>query len=333
MGKPTDHLSTFSLGGGSWLTAKIVQDAITRPGDIHRLVFTDTLYEDADAYRFGVEAALNVFGRTAKWVPAAEDFPDYRVSEDAAIETYAGNPEWRRFLGQLRDRTAEAVPELVWLVEGRDIWEIYRDEKFLGNSSRDPCSKIDKRQHLTQWCRANLDPANTVIYFGISQGEKHRYEDFDKKTGKPRGLKHRWAAHGWTAKAPLVDLEVEGNTSPIVYMKREGLVPPRLYAWASHNNCGGFCCKAGQHHWKARFEHQPERFRYDAIMEQKIRAYLGKDVSILSDRRGSTKKRPLTLFTFGARLKSGQVALPERVDGDSGCGCSTTADPNEGFYS
>lgn len=136
------HISTFSLGGGSWLTARIVEREIVRPGDEHLLVFTDTLYEDADAYRFGIEAALNVFDRRANWIPQAEDFPDYRVAENVPVAEYAGNSEWRSFLAQLRDRAAEAVPELIWLVEGRDPWEIWRDERFLGNSSKDPCAKI-----------------------------------------------------------------------------------------------------------------------------------------------------------------------------------------------
>lgn len=113
----------FSAGQGSYRTAKI--DRALHPEVDSGLVFTDVLYEDADAYRFLIEGALDVYGRTATWVPAAEDFPDYRVDESVPIEQYAGNPEWRAFLAQLRDRAAEAVPELVWLVEGRDPWEVF----------------------------------------------------------------------------------------------------------------------------------------------------------------------------------------------------------------
>ena len=94
----TRHVTMFSAGGGSWRTAMIVQSTLPA-GDTHELLFTDVLYEDADAYRFLVEGAARVYGRELSFkVPAADDFPDYRVADDVPLEEYAGNPEWRAFL-------------------------------------------------------------------------------------------------------------------------------------------------------------------------------------------------------------------------------------------
>lgn len=317
------HLSTFSLGGGTWLTANVVQRELVRPGDEHRLVFTDTLYEDADAYRFGLQGALQIFGRKANWIPAAEDFPDYRVGPDVAIEDYAGNPAWRSFLAELRDHAATAIPELVWLVEGRDPWEVYRDERFLGNSRLDPCSKFIKRETLDTWVSANCDPAETVIYFGIGTGEKHRFEAWDEKRQKLTGIKPRWAAKGWTVAAPLID-RVEGDTNPTWYMRNAGIEPSRNYGLGyQHDNCGGNCSKAGMAHWKHRREVQPDRYAYDAMMEGKVARFLGKNVAFMTDRTGG-KRRPITLEAFAKRLdRNPNTPIPEPLPGERGCACMT----------
>lgn len=314
----TRHVSTYSLGGGSWLTASIVEGEFVKPGDEHLLVFTDTLYEDADAYRFGLQAACHLFGRRADWVPAAEDFPDYRVEITVPIWEYAGNPQWRAFLAQLRDRAAETLPELVWIVEGRDPWEVYRDERFLGNSRIDPCSKVAKREALDRWMVASCEKSSTVVYFGIGQAERHRFEE---------QIGPRWWLKGWTPRAPLIDRDFEGNVNPTWFMEQVGLRPPRLYGFGyDHNNCGGKCCKAGKRHWLLRLRVQPERFAYDALMERKVRAFLGQDVAFLTDRRGEGPRRPMTLDALAAEAAADPDApLPPREEGDGGCGCMADA--------
>ncbi|QNH91657.1 hypothetical protein SR18_gp006c [Caulobacter phage SR18] len=303
----THHVTGLSGGAGSWLTAKIVQDELMRPGDEHTMFFTDTLYEDADAYRFLLEGAANILGRSYAWVPAAEDFPDYRLLPVTfRIEDYHGAPKWREFLRQLRERAAEELPELVWIVEGRDIWEIYRDERFLGNSGNDPCSKLQKRRPARWWREAKCDRENSVHYFGINAAEAHRFEDLhlDKATGlptqEPSGIKHRMAAEGWRAEAPLVS-DLRGELNPLLFLKREELHVPRLYGWSAHNNCGGDCCKAGIRHWKRRYEYSPAGFSYAAVMERKVAAYLGGNFTFLEDRRKGGRK-PLRLTDLAARL-------------------------------
>lgn len=306
----------FSAGQGSYRTAKI--DRVQHPAADSGLVFTDVLYEDADAYRFLIEGALDVYGRAASWVPAVEDFPDYRVDESVPIESYAGNPAWRAFLAQLRDRAAEAVPELVWLVEGRDPWEVFRDERYLGNTRADPCSKYGKRETMDRWRAANCDPAVDVFLVGIGDHEQHR---FNGGKGKP-GIAARMAEKGWRYEAPLLgDPTAVAGLLSLFYAPLEalGIASPRLYAKGyMHNNCGGFCVKAGLAHWQNRLRVDPERYAYDAMMERKIRNYLttGK-ATILRDRRGG-KTKPMSLDAFAARAAGETI---EYEPGSSGCGC------------
>lgn len=312
----------FSAGEGSFRAALI--DRVRNPTDEFGLVFTDTLYEDADAYRFLIEAAAMVLDRPLNWSVSASDFPDYRVPDDTPIEEYRGNPEWRSFLADLRARTLDALPELVWLVEGRDPWEIFRDVRFLGNSSVDPCSKIAKREMADRWRVGNcyrvgelFAPADWFAV-GIGDHETHRFDD-----GRGGGIGPRMAAEGWQYHAPLLSDAREGE-GRYFYAPIEQFGPaiPRLYALGyKHNNCGGFCCKAGQAHYANRFNVQPQRYAYDALMEAKLATYLVADVSMLTDRRGGTGKKPLSLAEFAERLVGEPDHAYEFESGESGCGC------------
>lgn len=101
-------------------------------------------------------------------------------------------------------------------------------------------------------------------------------------------------------------------------MRAAGIRPPRLYGMGfPHNNCGGFCIKAGQAHFKKLLEQLPERYAYHERREQELREYLDKDVAILRDRRGGTTK-PMTLKAFRERLEDTGEYDPEEW---GGCGC------------
>jgi hypothetical protein len=320
----------FSGGEGSYRAAKI--DRLCHPDAEFGLVFTDVLYEDADTYRFLIEAAADVLGRRLNWTVKAEDFPDYRVGADVPIEEYAGNPEWRAYLADLRLRTMDALPELVWLAEGRDPWEVFRDRRFIGNSQVDLCSRIGKREIADDWRIANcnrigeLFGAPDLFAMGIGFDERQRFDD-----GQGGGIGPRNLSDGWIYHAPLIDAEIAVNAGSQQHMEllfapieTFGLRRQSLYGFNyKHGNCGGFCIKAGHAHYQNRFIVQPERFAYDAMMERKLIAFLGVDVSILTDRRGGDGKKPMTLDAFADRLRADPTIKYEYLPGEGGCGCTT----------
>lgn len=249
----------FSGGAGSWAAAKRVADTHGTEG--LTLLFTDTLIEDEDLYRFLDDAAANI-----------------------------GAP-------------------LVKIAEGRTPWQVFFDERFLGNSRVDPCSKILKRQMADRWLKANRDPASTTVYVGIDWTEEHRFT----------GLRDRRALDGWRYEAPLCEAPFISKRDVLEWLKHEGIAPPRLYAMGfAHNNCGGFCVKAGQGHFANLLSQMPERYAEHETNEERIRAYLGKDVSMLTDRRGDGKKKPLTLRALRELIQSG--AQIDAFD-IGGCGC------------
>lgn len=326
---PRNHL--FSAGQGSFRAAMI--DRRRNPDAPIRLLFTDTLYEDADAYRFLIEGAARVLDRNLNWTVDIIDAPDYRVDPETPIEEYRGNPQWRAWIADLRARATDAMPELVWITEGRDPWEVYRDGRFLGNSGVDPCSRVLKREALAAWRSANchrigeLFGPPDVFTVGIGDHEAHRFNG-DRKSA---GIRRIAAADGWLYEAPLLTEPLPGEYdlffAPLEVL---GLAEPRLYTMGyAHNNCGGNCCKAGQAHWANRFRVQPDRYAYDALMEEKVRVFLGADVAMMTDRRGGEKK-PLTLVTFAERLAADPTLRPEYEGGDSGCGCMFEPEPGNG---
>jgi len=108
----------------------------------------------------------------------------------------------------------------------------------------------------------------------------------------------------------------------IEVLRGRGIEPPALYQHGyPHNNCGGFCIKAGQGQFKMLLESHPDRYAYHEGREQEFREFIDKDVSILRDRRGG-ETRPLTMKAFREMV--------ERDEGDQlelleigGCGCFT----------
>lgn len=55
---------------------------------------------------------------------------------------------------------------------------------------------------------------------------------------------------GWIVKAPLCDPPYINKNEMIKNLRLLGIKPPRLYSMGfAHNNCGGFCVKAGKGHF------------------------------------------------------------------------------------
>lgn len=257
------HVVMFSGGIGSWAAARRVVE--THGSGSLVLLFTDTLIEDADLYRFLVDAAENIGGT------------------------------------------------LVRIAEGRTPWQVFHDKRFLGNSRIDPCSQTLKRAMSDKWLVDNCDPKQTTLYVGIDWTEEHRFVR----------MRDRKLAQGWVVEAPLCSAPYLSKTDMLQWAAREGLAPPRLYALGfAHNNCGGFCVKAGQGHFARLLQQLPDVYAQHEAEEERLRAHLGKNVAMMTDRRGGGKI-PLTMRSLRLRLQI------DATDADlfdiGGCGCFVDA--------
>ncbi len=302
----TRHVVMFSAGIGSWAAAKRV---VAQHGpDALTLLFTDTLVEDEDAYRFLIEGAANVFGIAlpTQFVPPLDQFPS---REDPVARAL--------FLRGLAIEAMALIPGLFWIAEGRTPFQVFRNERFLGNSRVDPCSKVLKRQVAAAWLDANCDPAATTVYVGIDWTEAHRLDD-----GKGGGVAPRRAAEGWVYEGPMCAAPYMLKNDMIAWVRREGLAPPRLYGlgWP-HNNCGGWCCRMGQGQGAMLLRELPDVYAWAEREEAEIIAMLGRDVSMLTDRSGDGAKKPLTLRALRERIQAGgQIDMFDL----GACGCFMT---------
>ncbi len=296
-----NYIVLFSGGMGSWAAAKRIRES--HPNDIVTCLFTDTLIEDEDLYRFLPQAAGNVGG------------------------------------------------QLVTLTEGRDVWEVFFDNKMIGNTRADICFRVLKREPARNWIDDKFPDGATVVV-GIDWTEIHRFDRmrtrilckesprcthgqvcsvhesgrcehcdrYDAIENITSEHDHPWFPH--TILAPLCDDPLMDKADVFTWAEEEGLEAPRLYEMDfPHNNCGGFCVKQGHAAFANLLIKMPERYAHHEAKEEEFRTTFGKDVAILRDRRGGTTK-PFTLAQLRERLASEEDGLTEAESLDlGGCGC------------
>lgn len=190
--------------------------------------------------------------------------------------------------------------------DGLTPWDVFKKSRFLGNSRIDPCSRQLKRIPLRKWIESNCDPKDTVIYLGIDWTEAHRLDR----------ARHYWDE--WRIEAPMIEPPYLSRRDIKKQLEAIGIAPPRLYSFGfSHNNCGGFCCKAGQGHFAILLRTMPERYRMHEEREEEFRRRFG-DVSMLKEYRNG-EMRQLTLRQLRERIEAnGQIDLFDI----GGCGCA-----------
>lgn len=223
-------------------------------------------------------------------------------------DTLIEDEDLYRFLSEAEQRLNHAV---IRISEGRDPWEVFFAERMMGSSRRDPCSKILKRKLMDKW-RAENCVAGCTMVVGYDATEDFRFQP----------LKTRMAPV--KVRAPLLE---QGIWKEQVYriVEADGLRLPRLYQMGfPHNNCGGFCVKAGQASFALLLENLPERYAKHEAKEEAFRKFIGKDVSIMRDRRGNTSK-PLTMKAFRERHEQN----PSLLDRSDLGGCTCMEEPSK----
>ncbi len=275
------HIVFFSGGIGSWMTAKRVIEKHGKEDVV--LLFTDTLIEDEDLYRF------------------------------------------------IKETVAEMGVEFIRLSDGRTPWDVYRDVRFLGNSRLAPCSHHLKQKVADVWIRDNFKPEKqytestldyweqdereqAVLYLGIDWTEIHRTKA-PMKNWKP-----------YRVEFPMCEQPYMSKDEMLQQLSNLGIEVPRLYKMGfSHNNCGGFCCRAGQGHFANLLKQLPERYAEAELKEEQMREYLNKDVSILVKTVKKSKKQ------YTLRQLREDIELKKQIDMNDigGCGCFVSDEYDE----
>lgn len=194
--------------------------------------------------------------------------------------------------------------ETLRVAEGRTLWEVAEDVRFIPNSKTGQCSRILKREPF-----ANLmgEYQPDLVVYGFSAEEPERAARKARESEFPCWfpLLDRPIVCGGDAKRIIADMGIE---IPALY--RRGY---------EHNNCGGFCFKAGQRQFAHLLRDNRCLYLWHEEREQEMRKLLGKDVSIMKDRTGGMT-RPLTMMEFRLRLEK-NPSLFDETDGGAACDC------------
>lgn len=196
------------------------------------------------------------------------------------------------------------------IADGRTPWELFRDERLLGNNAKAICSRILKRELIDRWRKAHCDPADSRHHVGLDWTEINRFD------------RHRaaMASNGWIAVAPLIDFKVD-KPAAIEQAKERGLQLPDAYKEGfGHANCSGMCVRAGIGHWTRLYRVHPDRFAEAEAKEAEIQDFLGNDYTILRDRRKAAASINLSLRQLRERLEAQDCGLDFEEEG--GCGCA-----------
>ncbi len=254
---------SYSGGIGSFVAAHVMKNNGVTDSTIE-LVFTDTLIEDEDLYRFLDESA--------------------KVLE---------------------------LP-LIKLADGRTPWEVFRDVKFQGNTRKAPCSRILKREVMAKYIidRQQAAPEDEfVMVLGIDYEEAHRLKTAQKNNPHCQVI------------APLCDPPLIPYDERKKIVESYGLALPRLYAMGfPHNNCGGFCVRAGLGQFELLKVNFPERFEMHKEAQKKLVADNPKLDKPFLRRWKDGKPIYISLETFDDQLKAEALSAEERRD-IGGCGC------------
>lgn len=190
-------------------------------------------------------------------------------------------------------------------------WQLFAKQGMIGNSRAPLCSIMLKREPLDEWHRANCLEFTTTLHFGIDWTEEHRLRD----------LRKRYPT--WRCEAPMCEEPLWDKCRMLTELEALGIKAPALYKFGfPHNNCGGFCVKAGQAQFALLLRTHPERYAMHEAEEEKLRAQLG-DFSVMKDRRGKTQK-PLPMRVLRERIAAGESF--DREDW-GGCGCALDSEP------
>ena len=207
-----------------------------------------------------------------------------------------------------RDVARACGKEIIHLTDGRTPWDVYVDKRWIGNTRTAHCSTELKTIPIKKWLDENAE-LNDPLVLGMDFSEMDRIARAQKQ----------WAPR------PVISLiniyNVWRPEWPDV-LARHDIEPPRLYKMGyEHNNCGGFCCKAGLVQFERLLRNNPERFKYHEDEMERVMQEIGPTAKPFLRQSYQGETQYLTLKDFRKGVEEKTMELP--MFDDAGCGCFT----------
>lgn len=219
------------------------------------------------------------------------------------------------------------IGPLIRLKDGRDPWDVFVDEEYIGNSRTAPCSRILKTDLIDRTLNTVASITDTIV-IGFSFDEEERQER----------ATNRWSPR--PVRSLIAEQKLSGQAVEDLVCGKYSIRKPRLYDMGfAHNNCSGACPRAGQGQFAllldkrpavyAKHEQRNEWARKTIAAKAAVRiangTYKGKSKTgsaggfIRVRRDGVTEY--LHMKEFRERVQSGAL-IPANYE-MGGCGCFT----------
>jgi hypothetical protein len=206
-----------------------------------------------------------------------------------------------------RDVAARLGKELVILSSNETPWDVFVRHRYIGNTRTAHCSTDLKTNKVRDYMSVHYNNECTLV-LGMGVEESDRLER----------AKARWSPVG--VKSLLAEAGVGGGSCLQDKLAEYDIKPPRLYDYGfPHNNCGGFCCKAGLKQFKTLLTHFPKRFAEHEASELEAMRAIGPTARPFLRRTVAGEQQYITLKEFRQLVESGNIDIKEYDFG--GCGC------------
>lgn len=197
--------------------------------------------------------------------------------------------------------------EIIYLVDGRTPWDVYVEKRWIGNTRTAHCSTELKTKPVRKWLADNAKPDDPLV-LGMDMSEQDRLERAQRNWDRPVvSLINEYLV--WRPEWPRM-------------FEKYGITIPRLYLQGyEHNNCGGFCCKAGMVQFERLYRNNPDRYAYHEEEMIRVMDEIGPTAKPFLRQYTDGEIQYLTLKDFRVHLENKSMELP--MFSESGCGCFT----------
>lgn len=200
---------------------------------------------------------------------------------------------------------------IIVLTDGRDPWEVYEDKRWIGNSRTAHCSQELKTKQVKEYLQNKYKKQgiyiNICLNLGMGTSELDRIERAEEQ----------WRP--LPVKSLLREYRIFPSNYPDI-IKKYNIDIPRLYTYGfPHNNCGGFCCRAGLKQFATLLEVFPDRFMWHENRMEKAMNKIGSTAKPFLKRVINGEVEYLTLKRFRELYEAGDIEISPYDYG--GCGC------------
>lgn len=249
--------------------------------------------------KYWVSTSGGVASAISAIIAHENNLPFEMIFADTKIE----NPDLYRFIW---DVATALDKQLIWLVDGRNPWQVFVDRKFIGNTRTAHCSEILKTDKVFEYLDVHANFYDPIV-LGMDSSEQDRIDRAQKK----------WAPR------PVVSLINSYKVWRPEWddiLTRYNIVKPLLYSFGfPHNNCGGMCVRAGLKQFATLLENFRSLFLWHEEWQEWAMQEIGPTARPFLRRTVNKQIEYMTMREFRLLYDAGKIDIEPYDYG--GCAC------------